>query len=106
MKESPNLDYIEELSGGDKAFKDKLISIIKKEFPQEEAIYKTNLAAKNYSEVASNVHKIKHKISILGLLNSYELAEKYEHELLENNAGLQEEFEAILAKIKLFLEQL
>ncbi|MBT8302995.1 MAG: Hpt domain-containing protein [Bacteroidia bacterium] len=106
MKESPNLEYIEELSGGDKAFKDKLISIIKKEFPQEELIYKTNLASKNYVQVAGNVHKIKHKISILGLVKSYELAEKYEHELLENKTDLKEEFESILAKIKLFLEQL
>ena len=36
--EKPNLSYIESMSGGDKAFEQKLIDIIKKEFPEE--IYK------------------------------------------------------------------
>ena len=32
--EKPNLSYIESMSGGDKAFEQKLIDIIKKEFSQ------------------------------------------------------------------------
>ena len=31
----PNLTYINKLSGGDKAFEEKIISIIKEEFPIE-----------------------------------------------------------------------
>ena len=69
--EKPNLSYINELSGGDEAFKNKLITIIKKEFPEEKEVYFKNFKAKNFKASAENVHKLKHKISILGLEKSY-----------------------------------
>lgn len=106
MKERPNLNYIEKLSRGDKAFQDKLIGIIKSEFPEEVRIYKENLKSKNYGLLASNVHKIKHKISILGLEKGYEIAEVYENDLHENDVDLSDEFNEILKSISSFLETL
>ena len=79
MKEQPNLSYIHQLSGRDPVFEEKLISIIKKEFPEEKARYFKHLEEKNYKLTAEDVHKLKHKISILGLEASYYLAENYEN---------------------------
>ncbi|MEP5254408.1 MAG: Hpt domain-containing protein [Winogradskyella arenosi] len=107
MKEQPNLKYINELSGGDLFFEDKILSVIKKEFPEEKRVYYKNLRDKNYPQVAEIVHKIKHKISILGLENGYHIAVEYENNLLEdNNLKLKEEFESILQSISYFLNQL
>ena len=37
--EQPNLSYIHSMSGGDKAFEEKIINIIKTEFPLEKEEY-------------------------------------------------------------------
>ena len=102
--ELPNLSYIEELSGGDKAFKDKLISVIKKEYPVEKAIYIENITMLNFQEAANNVHKLKHKISILGLEKSYEIANNFEIQLKENRLDGQDDFNTILQIITHFLK--
>ncbi|MEM5563768.1 Hpt domain-containing protein [Psychroserpens sp. AS72] len=104
--EQPNLSYINSMSGGDKAFEQKLIDIIKGEFPEEKKVYFDNIAAENYKLTAENVHKLKHKISILGLEKSYEIAVAFENNLLEGETTLQEEFEAILTTITNYLQQL
>ena len=104
--EHPNLTYINALSGGDDAFKSKLISIVKKEFPEEKAVYFKNFEAKNFKATAENVHKLKHKISILGLEESYKIAEDFEDRLKENNVSGYETFNAILQNITDYLETL
>ncbi|MEM9678867.1 MAG: Hpt domain-containing protein [Bacteroidota bacterium] len=104
--EQPNLSYIESMSGGDKAFEQKLIDIIQKEFPEEKQVYFENITANNFKAAAENVHKLKHKISILGLVNSYEAAVAYEYHLIEGNTIGQDEFEAILQNMTDFLETL
>ena len=76
--EQPNLIYIHSLSQGDTAFVDKIIKIIKTELQDEKKIYYKNLEENNYLKTAEWVHKIKHKISILGLLESYAIAEEFE----------------------------
>ena len=102
----PNLSYIKSLSGGDNAFEEKLISIIKLEFPGEKSIYYNNLKEKNYLKAANDVHKLKHKISILGLEKSYEIAADYENNLRQNNITLKDDFEDILKMITKFLSTL
>jgi HPt (histidine-containing phosphotransfer) domain-containing protein len=106
MKERANLNYIEKLSGGDKAFQVKLIGIIKSEFPEEVRIYHDNLKSNNYELAASNVHKIKHKISILGLEKGYGIAEEFENDLHRNDTHLSNEFNEILESIFSFLDTL
>ena len=102
----PNLSYIKSLSGGDADFKEKLISVIKLEFPEEKAIYFKNIEVKNYKEASENVHKLKHKISILGLERSYEIAERFENNLKEGATTLKKEFEDILQTITNYLIKL
>ncbi len=104
--EQPNLSYINELSGGDEAFKNKLITILKNEFPEEKEVYFKNFKAKNFKETAENVHKLKHKISILGLEESYKIAENYEDNLKESNVSGYETFNEILQNITDYLATL
>jgi len=104
--EQPNLSYIHSMSGGDKAFEQKLIGIIKAEFPKEKKVYFDNIAAQNYKLTAENVHKLKHKISILGLEKSYETAVAFENNLIEGHTKLQNEFESILTIMTNYLQQL
>ncbi|APY08077.1 histidine kinase [Winogradskyella sp. J14-2] len=104
--EQPNLNYIYNMSGGNKDFEKKIIHIIKTEFPQEKAIYFKNLEANNYKQTAENVHKLKHKISILGLENSYAMAVNYENNLMAHSTEGKIEFEAILQNITDFLKTL
>jgi len=101
--EAPNLSYINSLSGNDEAFKTRLIDIIKIELPKEIQNYVNNIAAGNFKEAAANVHKLKHKISILGLEESYKVAESYEDSLLEQSRAEQVEFENILKIMTSFI---
>jgi len=104
--EQPNISYIHILSGGDTVFEKKLIDIIKKEFPDEKEVYFNNMAEKKYKLAADNVHKLKHKISILGLEKGYETAVAFENSLLEGSNDLKDEFESILSTITNYLQPL
>lgn len=104
--EHPNLSYIDELSGGDQAFKQKLIDIIKKELPVEISEYESNMKACHFEIAAENVHKLKHKISILGLVDAYDLAIDYEEDVKSGCLDKQSEFELILSKMSQFIEEL
>ncbi|WP_298496298.1 Hpt domain-containing protein [uncultured Algibacter sp.] len=104
--EQPNLSYINQLSGGDKAFEEKLITIIKDEFPKEKDIYFKNIENDNFKEAAENVHKLKHKISILGLEKSYEVAVNFENSLLDQSKTGKDDFDAIMQNITDFLATL
>lgn len=104
--EQPNMSYINSMSGGDMIFQQKLIDVIKKEFPVEKQVYFENINKKNYKEAANNVHKLKHKISILGLEKSYELAVNYENYLIEKRTDGRENFETILQIMTDFLKTL
>ena len=104
--EQPNLSYINDLSEGDEVFKQKLISIIKVEFPEEKAIYLKNIELKEFKKAAQNVHKLKHKISILGLERSYEVAANFENNLSKNNDAGKIDFENVLETITNFLTNL
>ena len=104
--ESPNLSYIKSMSGGNLDFERKIITIIKEEFPIEKEEFFKNFNSKKFKLAAGNVHKLKHKISILGLEKSYEIAVAFENNLLEGNTGLNQEFESILNTITNYLQRL
>ncbi|GAA4811466.1 Hpt domain-containing protein [Litoribaculum gwangyangense] len=104
--ETPNLSYITSMSGGNLEFENKIITIIKEEFPTEKEEFFNNLNKYNFKLAAGNVHKLKHKISILGLEKSYGIAVAFENNLLEGNSDLSKEFESILNTITNYLKQL
>ena len=102
--ETPNLNYIVELSGGDKTFEDKFITILKDEFPREKEEYLRVLHEGLYRETALIVHKLKHKLNILGLEKGYGTAVAFEEELLSGGSALSGEFENILDTIEAYLK--
>jgi HPt (histidine-containing phosphotransfer) domain-containing protein len=102
--EQPNLTYVEQLARGDENIRQTLIDVIKTEFPEEKKEYYESLAKKDYKKIEENVHKLKHKISILGLEKSYELANAYEHHLREHSMQGEEDFEQILNTITAYIK--
>lgn len=104
--EKPNFSYINSFTGGNKEFEKKVLLIIKNEFPDERATYTANIDSNQFAVAANNVHKIKHKVSLLGLEKSYELATKHELNLLEGNNSLHDKFEAIMQTMAQFLDDL
>ena len=104
--EEPNFSYLNSFTGGDKAFEEKILAIIKTEFPEERDIYLNNIVVNKFDLAANNVHKLKHKISLLGLEESYELASQHELNLVEGNNNLHENFTDILNTMERFLNEL
>lgn len=104
--EKPNTIYLDELCGDDVMFKQKMITILKTELPQEIESYYTLFSTKNYKSTAELVHKLKHKVSILGLEKSYYIAEKFEDNLKQGSTDLQFEFEEILKIMQRFTDDL
>jgi HPt (histidine-containing phosphotransfer) domain-containing protein len=103
--EKPNLKYIDEISQGDEIFKKKIVSLLKKELPKEIDDYKKNFKKGNLKEAAANVHKLKHKIAILGIPNDQKIASQFEYNLKNNNITLSIDFDRIIKKISKFVEK-
>ncbi|MEX0314808.1 MAG: Hpt domain-containing protein [Allomuricauda sp.] len=103
MAEQPNLDYIKEISGGNEEFEKKFLSIIQTEFPKEKTEYFESLESDDLEESAKVVHKIKHKLGILGLTDGYKLAIKFEEDLKYGDTKLKEEFQQILQSVEEFI---
>jgi HPt (histidine-containing phosphotransfer) domain-containing protein len=104
--EQPNLNYINDLSGDNQDFKFKIINLIKIELPQEIEIYNFHISKNDFKSAASCVHKLKHKISILGLEKNYYIAENFEENLKQNSTLLQSDFELILKSMQQFVDSL
>jgi len=102
--EKPNLSYINDIARGDETIKKTLINVIKTEFPEELKDYYDSLEEKSFKKIEENVHKIKHKISILGLEKSYEVANKFEHDLRDHKLQGVDDFEKILKVITNYLK--
>ena len=106
MKEEiPNFSYINKLAKGDNSFVKKLMEIIKSELSGEIATYKLHLANDDLIKTAEDVHKLSHKISILGLDKGYKIAKDYELNLLKKKLTLRSEFERILDAMVLFVKK-
>jgi hypothetical protein len=102
--ETPNLNYINQIARGDNSIKKTLIDVIKTEFPDEKEDYYESLKEKEYKKIEENVHRLKHKISILGLEKSYTKANNFEHNLRENSLEGQQDFDEILIAITNFIK--
>ena len=103
MLEKPNLNYIKDISGGDKDFENNLLSLLKTEFPKEYEILKNNFKQQNYSQVALNVHKIKHKISMLGMPLAFDIASNFEQDIKKGYTEQYENLLVILDRIDVYL---
>lgn len=104
--EQPNLDYIKELAAGDVSFEQKLIQVVKTELPDEIATYELNINNNAFAKAAENVHKLKHKLGIVGLVEGYDLAISYEEELKLGKNDLKEQFDTVLLSVVHFISGL
>ncbi len=104
MNEHPNLNYIKELAGDSDVFKEKLIGIVKREFPEEKNEFIKNYTAQDFAKSAENVHKLKHKIGMFGFEDGYQTAIDFEEELKKENTSLYPKFMLILESIENFLK--
>lgn len=102
--EQPNLSYINQLARGDESIKAELIGVIKTEFPEEKKDYYNSIENKEFKKIEENVHRLKHKISILGLEKSYKIANEFEHNLRKQNLDKKEDFDKILIVISAYIE--
>jgi len=102
--ETPNLNYINELAGDDSEFKGAFIKILKNEFPAEKLEYLDNIESNRTEEASQNVHKLKHKMNILGLEESYKIAVIFEEELRLGNIRLKNDFMKIMNTIENYLK--
>lgn len=106
MNERPNLNYINELAGDSDDFKNRLIHIVKKEFPEEKDEFLKNYNSNNWKLAAENVHKLKHKIGMMGFEEGYQITIDFEEELIQGNNTLYLKFILILESIENFLKQI
>jgi len=104
--EQANSEYIDQLSGDNVEFRKKIIEILKRELPEEVGTYFDQIQNKNYLLAAESVHKLKHKISILGLNKSYYIAEQFEDNLKVNSTELLSDFDAIIKIMQDFVGKL
>ena len=104
--EAPNLDYIKNISGGDSAFEEKIIGLLKIELPKEIEEFKENFKRKDYELAASNVHKLKHKVGILGIPEAHKTTTLFEKQLKQGDTSLYDEFNEITKKITKFVAKL
>jgi hypothetical protein len=102
----PNLDYIDDISENDTVFRNKLISIIKREFPLERDEFLLNYNTNQYANAAGNVHKLKHKINMFGLKKGFEIAKKFESELNDNKLDSYQDFIVVLNSIDNYLKEI
>ncbi len=102
--EVPNLNYVDEVAGGDMEFRQKFINILKIEFPEEKEEYLSHLKTGNLKEASLTVHKLKHKLNTLSLHRAHSLAVKHEFELRNGINLLSEQFTVVLQKIDSYLK--
>ncbi len=105
MKEIPNLNYIIKISNGNRLFARNLLDILKKELPREIETYQLHLNDGDFTKTAGDVHKITHKIKILGLEKSCKMAEEYRRGLIRKSLTLKQDFEDLLTAMLIFIEK-
>jgi len=100
----PNLNYIKEMSEGDAAFQENLLNVMKSEFKRDSKVYVDDFSKAHYLKCAQMVHKMLHKIAILGLSDGYSLSKTHLEALKVDNTKYHVEFLKILEAISNFLE--
>jgi hypothetical protein len=104
--EQPNFVIIDKLSSGDKEVRNLILDVLKSEFPIEKETYYNCFNSNDVEKTKEIVHKLKHKISILGLQKCYEKANDYEHNLVKKSFEGHKDFDGILILISEFIKKL
>ena len=106
MKVLPNTKYIEQLADGDVQFMQSCITVLKTEFVIDTDAYFEQFKQQEFYLCAKLVHKLKHKLLMLGLEGLCERIAVYEEELKQANTDFHLEFEKQIKEIKIYLNTL
>ncbi|SIS81464.1 hypothetical protein SAMN05421766_104109 [Zobellia uliginosa] len=103
--ERPSLNYVENLIGArDLDFEQKFISLLKSEFSWDLGKYLYHIKLGEPRAAAEIVHKLKYKISILGMEKTFLFAEEHKERLHSGDTVFDDDFKEVLKKINVFLE--
>lgn len=103
MKETPNLSYFEELAGDDYDFGQQFLKLLKEEFLWEVGMYLRYIKRNEPRAAVEIVSKSKFKLSMLGLVNSFDFANSHEENLQVGDKSMHNEYLKILNKVSAFL---
>ena len=92
----PNIDYIKKLADGSREFEEKMIEILKEEYPREKELFLEYFDNDHLMKAADMIHKIKHKFSMLGMEDEYMFSVDFEEQLRVENIVNYPDFLAIL----------
>jgi len=95
-----NLEYLEELSGGDKVFKKSMVEQFLQQVPDELKAIQDAFTKSNYGEVAQIAHNMKTSISFMGLTEKLNPSLDY----IENNARIESKNIYVQEKIMMVKE--
>lgn len=101
--EYPNLQYLEEIADGQPKVVAQFLKILEDEFPGERQQYENLIEKKAGVQAAAMVHKLKHKISILGMVQGRDLAVEHEEALKKGNFAHANSFKKLLNLINEFI---
>lgn len=101
--ELPNLDYLDQLAAENSSVRESILRVMIHEFEQDLQEYKKAKISGDWSTTSNCVLRLKHKIGILGMDYSYQIANRYEKELQRNSDRFAIEFEAVLDEIQKFI---
>ncbi|MBT2162570.1 Hpt domain-containing protein [Zobellia barbeyronii] len=105
--ERPSLNYVENLVGvRDAEFEQKFVTLLKSEFSWDLGKYLYHIKLDEPRAAAEIVHKLKYKISVLGMQKTFIFAEEHKERLHAGDASLDEDFKKILKRINVFLDLL
>jgi len=95
-----NLEYLEELSGGDKVFEKSMVEQFLQQVPDELKAIQDAFTKSNYGEVAQIAHNMKTSISFMGLTEKLNPSLDY----IENNARIESKNIYVQEKIMMVKE--
>ena len=105
--ERPSLNYVENLVvARDAEFEKKFVTLLKSEFSWDLGKYLYHIKLDEPRAAAEIVHKLKYKISVLGMKKTFVFAEEHKERLHAGDASLDEDFKKILKRINVFLDLL
>jgi HPt (histidine-containing phosphotransfer) domain-containing protein len=104
--ETPNLDYLKQISGGDIEFEKSMLAVLKLDFAIEYAAIQANYEKNNFEQLILDIHKIKNKIGILGMKKSLALASECEKSIKKVKKEKFDDLLLILTKINIYLNNI
>lgn len=103
-EETPSQKMIIELFGDSRKEQKKIMKQIILEFRLDFIEFKNFYDLRDYTEASEVVHRLNHKIGMLGLEKNYTLAQHFESELRQDNTIRYDNYMKILSTVSQYLD--